>query len=161
MTSHVRRKDKEIADAEILKRILKSTKYVTIALCNANKPYLVSLSHGYDEKQNCIYFHCASEGKKVDYMKQNSEVWGEAIIDRGYREGECDHDYASVHFHGNVVFVGEIDEKRLGLECMIRQLDERPEGLMSKLDPNKLASLNVGKIRIDYMSGKKSKDVLV
>lgn len=66
MTYHLKRKDLEITDVNIIKKILKSTKYVTIALSMDNKPYLVSLSHGYDEKRNCIYFHCAGEGKKLD-----------------------------------------------------------------------------------------------
>ena len=65
MTYHLRRKDLEIADVNILKKILKSTAYVTIALAMDNKPYLVSLSHGYDEKRNCIYFHCAGKGKRA------------------------------------------------------------------------------------------------
>ncbi len=59
MSFHVRRKDQEITDSDELKKILKSTKYVTIAFCMENEPYLVSLSHGYDEKRNCLYFHCA------------------------------------------------------------------------------------------------------
>ena len=65
MTYHLKRKDLEITDANIVKKILKSTKYVTIALSMDNKPYLVSLSHGYDEKRNCIYFHCAGKGKRA------------------------------------------------------------------------------------------------
>jgi hypothetical protein len=52
MPFHVRRKDREITDADALKKILKSTKYVFIALCMSNEPYLVSLSHGYDEAAN-------------------------------------------------------------------------------------------------------------
>ena len=74
MTYHVRRKDKEITDIAVLKKILKSAKYVTIAFSMDNQPYLVSLSHGYDENRNCIYFHCAKEGKKLDYLKSNSTM---------------------------------------------------------------------------------------
>jgi len=41
-----------------------------------NEPYLVSLSNGYDEAINCLYFHCADEGKKAAYLKANSKLWG-------------------------------------------------------------------------------------
>ena len=90
MSFHLRRKDREIADHDVLKRVLKSTKYLTMALCMNNEPYLVSLSHGYDESRNCLYFHCASEGKKLVYMTANSKVWGQAVQDYGVTD-DCDY----------------------------------------------------------------------
>jgi len=83
----IRRKEKAITDEKTMKKILSEVAYVTIALCKDNQPYLVSLSHGYDSDKNCIYFHCASEGKKIDYLKENNVVWGQAIIDKGYVQG--------------------------------------------------------------------------
>jgi len=52
MSFHVRRKDREITDPNELRQVLKTTTYVTVALCMDNEPYLVSLSHGYDEAKN-------------------------------------------------------------------------------------------------------------
>ena len=80
----MRRKDKEITDQAAIKKILYETHYVTLAMVKDNEPYLISLSHVYDEEKNCIYFHCASEGKKLDYLKENNTVWGQAIKDYGY-----------------------------------------------------------------------------
>jgi nitroimidazol reductase NimA-like FMN-containing flavoprotein (pyridoxamine 5'-phosphate oxidase superfamily) len=40
------------------------------------RPYLVSLNHGYDEGNRCIYFHCAKDGKKLEYVEANDSVWG-------------------------------------------------------------------------------------
>ena len=74
MKYHLRRKDREITDQTELKRILRSTKYVTIAMAMNNQPYLVSLSHGYDETRNFLYFHCAKVGIKNDYIKSNNNV---------------------------------------------------------------------------------------
>ena len=133
MTYHLRRKDLEITDERVLKKILRSTKYVTLALSIDNQPYLVSLSHGYDENRNCIYFHCATEGKKLDYLETNNVVWGQALLDYGYSEGECDYRYASVHFSGKVTFIDKLDEKRLAMKCMIRHLDRNPKALISRL----------------------------
>ena len=159
MTYHVRRKDKEITDTAVLKKILKSAKYVTIALSMDNQPYLVSLSHGYDENRNCVYFHCAKEGKKLDYLKSNNTVWGQAILDYGYSEGECDHHYVSVHFQGKTTLIDKIEEKRQATECMIRQVDKNPENLIAKLKTERLESATFGRIDIDCMSGKKSKEI--
>ena len=162
MKYHLRRKDLEIIDVDTLKKILRSTKYVTIALSMDNKPYLVSLSHGYDEKRNCIYFHCAGKGKKLDYLKSNNVVWGQALLDHGYFEGECDHLFASIHFSGNVTLIEKLEEKRFAIECMVKQLDKNPETLLPEcLDPKELSKLTMGRIDINYITGKKSKEVNV
>jgi hypothetical protein len=156
---HLRRADKEITDTATLTKVMKSAQYVTIAMAKDNQPYLVSLSHGYDEARNCIYFHCADEGKKLDYLRANGSVWGQAIIDGGYAEGQCTHLYASVQFSGKVTLLGDVAEKRAALECMVRQLDNDPEKLIAQMDNDRLNRTVVGRIDIDYMSGKKSKEI--
>ena len=162
MRYHVRREDKEITDLTILKKILKSAKFVTIAICRHNEPYLVSLSYGYDEENNRIYFHCAPEGKKLDYLRENNKVWGQVLLDFGYSRGNyCDHLYASVHFSGKVTFVNDSNEKRRAIECMIRHLDSNPEALISKLSSQDLDKILIGRVDIEYMTGKKSKGVTI
>ena len=161
MTFHMRRRDKEITNVKTMKKILKSTEFVTIALCKGDQPYLVSLSHGYDETHNCIYFHCATEGKKLTYLKANNIVWGQALLDYGYAEGECDHIYASVHFSGRVTLVDKIDEKLRAIQCMMKQIDRNPEALIAKLDSEELKRIVIGRIDLNYMSGKKSKEVTI
>lgn len=155
---HVRRKDKEITDTQTMKDLLKSAKHVTLALCKDNEPYLVTLSHGYDESRNCIYFHCAKEGKKIDYIKANNKVWGQAFIDHGYLEGKCNHLYTSVHFSGKVTLIEDLNEKIKAIECMIRQLEKEPETMITKLKPERIKETMIGRIDIGYMSGKKPED---
>jgi nitroimidazol reductase NimA-like FMN-containing flavoprotein (pyridoxamine 5'-phosphate oxidase superfamily) len=162
MTFHVRRRDKEITDERLLKRILKTTKYVTIALSEDNQPYLVSLSHGYDEERHCLYFHCAREGKKLRYLKSNNAVWGQALLDYGSSEGdECTQLYASVHFSGKVILIDNFEEKRRAVECMINQLCENPQAVIADLNLDRLKNTEIGRIEIEYMSGKKSKEVAI
>ena len=161
MSFHLRRKDKEVTDERLMKKILKTTKYVTIALSMNNEPYLVSLSHGYDEKKNCVYFHCAKEGKKLQYLSSNDTVWGQALLDYGYSEGECTYLYASVHFTGKVTILENLEEKREALACMIRQIDKNPETLIADLRTERLRNTVVGRIDVAYMSGKKSKEVVI
>ena len=153
MSFHVRRKDREITDPEILRKVLKSTKYVTVALCKENEPYLVSLSHGYDEKQNCLYFHCADEGKKLVYAKANSKVWGQAVQDYGVTN-ECDYAYTSVHFSGTLCLIDDLKAKHHAIEIMVKQLSPNPEVKLAKIKPEELATTTMGRIDITYMSGK-------
>ena len=64
----VRRKDKEIKDKEVIESIIKRATVCRIALSENNVPYIVPLSFGY--KDNCLYFHSAPEGRKIDIIKQ-------------------------------------------------------------------------------------------
>jgi nitroimidazol reductase NimA-like FMN-containing flavoprotein (pyridoxamine 5'-phosphate oxidase superfamily) len=154
MSFHVRRKDREVTDPQTLRKVLEATKYVTIALCMDNEPYLVSLSHGYDKTRNCIYFHCADEGKKLVYISANNNVWGQAVQDYGVTD-ECDYAYTSVHFKGTVTLIDDLSEKRHAMEVMVRQLSENPEKKLAQIKAEKLAKTTMGRIDISHMTGKK------
>jgi len=158
----IRRKDKAITDQNEMKKILQQTKYITIAMCRNNEPYLITLSHGYDPEKNIIYFHCASEGKKIDILKANNIIWGQALTDKGYVKGKCDHLWATVMFRGTVSFIFNATEKRHALEVMIKQLEQNPEQVMKKqITEKSLKRVNIGRIDIDNMSGKKTDKTIV
>ncbi len=155
----IRRKEKTITDETEIKSILLETKYITLAMCYDNSPYLVTLSHGYDPIDNVIFFHCASEGKKIDLLQNTEKIWGQAFIDKGYAVGECDHHYESVHFQGEVYFISDIMDKRKALTIMIDQLEEDPD-MREKVKKKQLLEtalkrVTIGKIIIHEISGKK------
>jgi nitroimidazol reductase NimA-like FMN-containing flavoprotein (pyridoxamine 5'-phosphate oxidase superfamily) len=153
----IRRKEKEVTDEKTIKKILKSTKFVTIAMSLNDEPYLATLSHGYDEEHNCIYFHCAKEGKKIEILNENNLVWGQALIDLGYQAGSCDNLYHSTQFQGRVTFIQDMIEKRHALETMIRQLEDDSELVIDNMiKPESVERVQIGKIDIDYLSSKKS-----
>jgi len=154
MSFHVRRKDREITDLAEMRQVLKATKYVTIALCRDNEPYLVALSHGYDQERNCLYFHCAPEGKKLAYAQANPKVWGQAVLDYGVTD-ECDYAYTSVHFEGKLTLITDTEEKRHALETLVYQTSNTPKEKLAKVKPEKLAKTTMCKIDLTYMSGKK------
>jgi hypothetical protein len=131
-------------------------------MCLDNEPYLTTLSHGYDEERNCIYFHCATEGKKISILQANNHVWGQALVDRGYVQGACDHLYATAQFRGRVIFVEDMAEKELALKLMIESLDDNPEEIIKKqLLLQSIQKVRIGRIDIDYMSGKKADKVII
>jgi nitroimidazol reductase NimA-like FMN-containing flavoprotein (pyridoxamine 5'-phosphate oxidase superfamily) len=154
MSFHMRRKDKQITDTEKMKSIFESTKFVTIAMCMDNSPYLVTLSHGYDRKRNCLYFHCAKEGKKIEFLKANNKVWGQALNDLGYQSGQCNHLFETVQFSGTVTFVETIEEKREAIQCMIQHLEKNPDRAIARIKDNRLVDTMFGRIDIELMTGK-------
>jgi len=155
----MRRVDKEFTEQEKLSRVLKETCYMTLAMARDGEPYLVSLSHGYDEERNCIYFHCAPEGKKLDYMRANPVVWGQVIVDHGYVEKECTHHYVTVMFRGRVSFIEDDDEKRRALRTMLWQLEPDLETREKRMGTDGLATTVFGRIDIECMTGKKTPEI--
>ena len=154
MSFHVLRRDREIIESDVLKKILRSSKFVTVALCMGNEPYLVSLSHGYDEERNCVYFHCANEGKKLVFARANNRVWGQAVQE--YRVvDECDYAYASVHFSGRLFVVDDPVEKWHGMEVLVRQVSPNPEVKLAKIKPERLGKTTICRIDVEFMSGKR------
>ncbi len=152
---HLRRAEKGIQDHTELKRILRTQKHVTLALCKDGEPYLVTMNHGYDEAENCLYFHCAPTGKKLDYFRANPRVWGQALEDMGYLDGECDHAYRTVHFSGTAEFVEDYQQKRRALEIMIDQLEPEPGPVKARaMPPEKVRGVCILRVRIEAMSGK-------
>jgi uncharacterized protein len=154
MSFHVRRKDREITDLNEMRSVLRDTKYVTVALCMDNAPYLISLSHGYDQTKNCLYFHCAPEGKKLVYAKANPNLWGQAVLDFGVTE-ECDYAYTSVQFSGKLNLITDLTEKVHAMKVLVYQVSLNPEEKLSKIKPEKLDKTTIGRIDINYISGKK------
>lgn len=158
----IRRKEKEIKDVEEIRAILRAGKYITIAMCENHQPYLVTLNYGYDEKKNCLYFHCAAEGKKIDILTENNNIWGQVLRDLGYVDDCCDHLYASVQFKGRVFFIDDMKEKEHALKVMIRQLEKIPEKVMAEqITADSIKKVMIGMIDIEYLSGKKSKKAII
>ncbi len=132
---HPRRKDKEIADEEELRRILRQGKYATIGMASGDEPYVVSLSYGYDEARSRLYFHCAREGRKMEIAKRNPNVCATVIEDLGYIPGKCDHDYSSLVIRGTLRAVEGLEEKKRGMDVLLRHLEGDPDPIKARTLP--------------------------
>jgi len=51
----IRRKEKAIKKTKEIQAILLQAKYITLAMCANNEPYLVTVSHGYDAKKMSLF----------------------------------------------------------------------------------------------------------
>jgi nitroimidazol reductase NimA-like FMN-containing flavoprotein (pyridoxamine 5'-phosphate oxidase superfamily) len=162
MMRGIRRKEKVIESQDEIVSIIKKAKYITIAMSDNNEPYLATLSHGYDDENHSIYFHCAQEGKKVDILTKNAIVWGQALDDIGYVDGSCDHLYATAQFRGRVTFVKDTEEKKRALRIMIHALESEPEKVIDEqITEKSVQRVNIGRIDIEYMTGKKADQIII
>ncbi len=154
-TYHLRRSEKAITAPTEMWAIIAGQKYVTLALCKDNVPYLATVNYSYDQAAGCLYFHCAGEGKKMDYLQANPVVWGQIVEDSGYLDGKCDHAFRTVQFEGRVTFVEDVEEKRRVLSLMIDRLESDPEAVKARLVTAKAVErVMIGKVHIETMTGK-------
>jgi nitroimidazol reductase NimA-like FMN-containing flavoprotein (pyridoxamine 5'-phosphate oxidase superfamily) len=151
---HMRRPERRIKERKRMLELLDGKDHVTIAMSKDNVPYLVTVNHYFDKKGTCIYFHCASKGKKMDYMKANPFVWGQVMDDLGPVEGECDQEYRTVMFRGKVSFVESMQEKKHALDLMIDRLSSRPARVKSTLTGASLDKVAICRIDLLEMTGK-------
>ena len=73
-TYHPRRRRNEIIDDEQKRTLVRRGNHITIAMSKDDTPYIVTMSYGWDEAGNCLYFHCANKGDKLDYVLANPRV---------------------------------------------------------------------------------------
>jgi nitroimidazol reductase NimA-like FMN-containing flavoprotein (pyridoxamine 5'-phosphate oxidase superfamily) len=154
-TWHTRHPDRVIADPAEMARIVASQKFLTLALCAEDRPYLVTLSHAYDADRNCFYFHCAPTGRKLDVIRANPRVYGQVLEDCGYVAGECEHRYRTVQFEGWAETVSDPDEKLRALRLLVERLEPAPEPVKTRLlRPERLDVVAVIRVTVEGWSGK-------
>ncbi len=155
----MRKLERQIDDPGELEEILAKGKYVSIALCRDNEPYIVTLSYGYDKSGKALYFHTALEGLKLEFIKQNPGACATVIDDKGYQMNECAHEYRSVVLFGRMSVVEAIEEKMHGMEVLLNHLEENPGVVKEKSLKNEsvYARMSILKMEITEMSGKKGR----
>jgi hypothetical protein len=156
-TYHSRHPDKAITDPAELTAVVAGQKFLTLALCAENRPYLVTISHAFDAERNCFYFHCSPVGRKIDLIRANPQVYGQVLEDRGYVAGECDHAYRTVQFDGTAAVVTDPDEKLAALRRLIEFLETDPGPVKERnLKTARLDSVAIVRVTVTGWSGKKN-----
>ncbi|MCK9274304.1 MAG: pyridoxamine 5'-phosphate oxidase family protein [Syntrophales bacterium] len=154
---HPKRMKNEIIDAEEIKAIITKGNHATIALSKDDIPYIVTLSYGFDFENNSFYFHCAHDGDKLEYIKENQKVCATIIEDHGYLKGECNHDYASLIIRGRMIIVEDLEEKKHGLNILLQHLEDDPDPIVRKYIKNDKSYnfVTIIKLVVDSIIGKK------
>ena len=157
----MRRIEKEITDNETITELLNKGRYITIAMCKDDNPYIITLSYGYDNSRDALYFHCAKEGQKIDYIKYNPQVCGTIIEDNGYYNEECVQAFRSLVIRGNISVIDTIQEKKHAFDVLLNHLEEDPNIMKEKYFGNNKNYIKTGILRLDIseITGKEEKAV--
>ena len=149
----MRRKDKEIGVDDAIKLLTESEYGVLSTVDNDGQPYGVPLNYAY--KDNCIYFHCALKGHKIDNIGDNSKVSFCVVGNTEILPSKFSTKYVSAVAFG---LASEVQGKER-YDALVLVLDKfSPEFMkegkkyIEKLDK----VTKVLKIKIEHISGKQS-----
>jgi nitroimidazol reductase NimA-like FMN-containing flavoprotein (pyridoxamine 5'-phosphate oxidase superfamily) len=153
---HVRRKEKEMTETVEMREVLASGRLAAVALCREGEPYVVTMNYGWDAVNEALCFHCAHEGMKIDFIRENDRACATVVEDRGYRHGECDHAYRSVVVRGKIGIVEALEEKKHCLKVLLEHQEKEPEPVRKRTLPDDASygGLTVLKMGIESMTGK-------
>lgn len=159
MGYHMRRQDRELKSRDEIDEILNKGQFIVLSLCHDNQPYIVTLSYGYDRAQNCLYMHCANQGMKLDFIRQNSLVCATVIIDKGYIHNQCGHEYETVVLRGHLEFINSLEGKQFGIATILKHLESDPQLIMQKAlkSDDIYKTITVMKLSISDITGKKGR----
>lgn len=123
----MRRKDREVTDIDKIFEIIGNCPVIHIAMTDNGKPYVVALNFGYERQGDdlILYFHSAYEGRKIDILKRNPEVYfqmecfGRLIAKTAENPCTYGYSYDSVMGSGRIEFIETEEEKIHGLNCLI------------------------------------------
>ena len=154
---HPRRARNEILSDDEKLALLRGGDHVTLALCADDEPYIVTLSYGLDEANRRLYFHCANEGDKLEFIRRNGRACATLIKDNGYLETRCDHDYESLVIRGPIVVVDDLDEKKRALRVLLEHLERDPEPIFERniKDDRSYDGVTILRLDMESIVGKK------
>jgi len=118
------------------------------------KPYVIPMNFGY--KDDIIYLHGASTGKKIDILKNNPAVCINFSTDHLLRyQNEnvaCSWSmkYRSVNAYGNVEFIEDFEQKEKALHVIMSQYVKKD----FKFSPPSIREVMVMKLKAERFEGR-------
>lgn len=156
----MRRGDREVTDLDEIVRIVNRCDVCHMGLAEKGCPYVVPMSFGFSVRNGGItfYFHCASEGRKIDMIRKNPKVClqfdcGHRLI-TGDKACDCSTEYESVIASGTAGFVMDREEKVRALTQLMKHYEA---GETFDFDRRMVDLVTVIKVPADRISGKRKK----
>lgn len=129
----MRRSDREITDPKIIEEFVAGEQILRVAFYDEGDIYIVPVNYGYLYKNDkyLFYFHGAKAGRKYELSKSKPVVGFE--IDGKYKlienENACDYSatFQSVIGTGTLQIVDNMEEKKLGLNALMKQISQQSD----------------------------------
>ena len=129
----MRRHDRQVTDPAAIREIITGCEVMRVAFNDPEEGdvYIVPVNFGctVEDGEYTLYFHGAKAGRKADLARNGGIVGFE--MDRGYElvrdENPCNHTcrFESVIGSGEIAFLEDDEEKKVGLAAIMGQVSEK------------------------------------
>ncbi|MCF8038568.1 MAG: pyridoxamine 5'-phosphate oxidase family protein [Desulfohalobiaceae bacterium] len=147
--------EKKITETREMQAVLEQGQVCRLVLIDGNRPYIVPMNYGYAD--NCLYFHSAKEGKKVELLKKEARICFEVDCRHRLVKGDTacgwTMHYKSVIGYGRVEFLETRLDQKKGLQAIMAQY---APGEGWDFPDRKLDQTLVFRVIIEEMTGKQS-----
>ena len=147
----MRRSERRIDETARLEEIISRAEVLRIAF-GGDEPYIIPVNFGYENAT--FYIHSASEGTKIDRLKDNPkaafELEGRVSIEGADTSCSWTCRFESITGTGNLEAVTDDEEKLKGLNLIMAQYG----GPQNSFNPAILSKTLVIKLKILEMTGK-------
>ena len=147
------RKKRELSTEDTIKLLQEGKEGILSTISENGYPYGVAVNYVYHN--NCIYFHCANKGHKLDNIRQNNKVSFFVNSDITILPKDFTTHYKNAVVFGRASIVTD-DEKRNAIIAIGEKYSHphMEEGL--KYIDKSINRFTVIKIEIDHLTGKYS-----
>ena len=152
-----RRPEREISKDEAIS-LLKQAEYGVLSLASTENgyPYGVPINYIYDD--NNLYFHCGTNGQKLDIIKHNDKACFTVVLDAKVLRQQHSTAYKSVIAFGRCKPIfGNLKDAML-LKFGLHFAADFPEEIKKNIE-KKGAVTAIIKFEIDFVTGKQRKDI--
>jgi nitroimidazol reductase NimA-like FMN-containing flavoprotein (pyridoxamine 5'-phosphate oxidase superfamily) len=151
----MRLKEREIKDRQEMEGIIQRAQVCRVGFSEKDIPYIVPMDFGY--KDNQLFFHCATKGKKLDMIRQNNNVCFEMDIDHQIfkppgRPCGWNAKYYCVIGFGKALVIEDFPEKSTALNIITQHYG----GDWYEFSEKELEGVGIIMIEISSMTGKKA-----
>jgi nitroimidazol reductase NimA-like FMN-containing flavoprotein (pyridoxamine 5'-phosphate oxidase superfamily) len=153
----MRKTNREIHGIDALYAVMQQCDVCYLSLFNAEYPYVVPLNFGVEllDNQMILYFHCASEGKKLDLLAKNAHVGFSMSCGHALKTSNraCDYtmSFSSVCGTGTLEIV-DAGEKVHALSVL---MENYALGQSLDFDPKAVAITTVLRLTVSHSTGKR------
>lgn len=149
----MRRKDRE-RDRDFGLAVIDACEYGTVAL-QGDEPYCLPLSLvrvGED-----LYFHCALEGKKIDLLRKNPNVWVSFVGENVAATDDFTTYFRSAMVRGTAFEVTDAEEKVAALRALCEKLTPTNMPAFDREVARSFAVTGIWKIHMGEITAKEKK----
>jgi len=120
------KRELQVTDPQQIRHILDTGKVLHLGLAVDNEPYVVPMNYGYalEDEKLTVYLHSAVQGKKLDMIRANPNVFFEIDCDLMPFEGRvpCQYGlvYSSVMGRGKATIVEDVEEKKRAMSILMK-----------------------------------------